>query len=168
VAQPAEGQLLGSRRHADGRQGARPLLHPEVNDEVLVAFDRGDLRHPYIVGSLWNGKDTSPATNGDGKNDVRLIRTRKGHTLTFNDGDKVLVQLELSDGKKLAMDEDGIKLDDANGNSIVIASRSGELTITAAQTLTLKAPKIVLNASGTIDVKASAALSLNGATVSIN
>ena len=42
---------------------------PEVDDEVLVAFERGDMRFPYVVGSLWNGKDKAPASNGDGKND---------------------------------------------------------------------------------------------------
>src|SRR4051794_11476852 len=38
---------------------------PEVGDEVLVAFERGDLRFPYVVGCLWNGVDKSPTTNAD-------------------------------------------------------------------------------------------------------
>ena len=28
---------------------------PEIDDEVLVAFEHGDLRLPYVVGSLWDG-----------------------------------------------------------------------------------------------------------------
>ena len=43
---------------------------------MLVAFERGDMRFPYVVGSLWNGKDPSPETNSDGKNDVRVIHSR--------------------------------------------------------------------------------------------
>src|SRR5437868_3604561 len=43
---------------------------PEVEDEVLVAFEQGDVRFPYVVGSLWNGKDAPPAKNDDGKNNV--------------------------------------------------------------------------------------------------
>jgi len=30
---------------------------PHVNDEVLIAFERGEAHRPYIIGSLWNGKD---------------------------------------------------------------------------------------------------------------
>lgn len=141
---------------------------PEVDDEVLVAFERGDLRFPYVVGSLWNGKDKSPASNADGKNDLRLIRSRKGHKLTFDDGSKGTVRLELNDGKKLTIDDDGIVLEDGKGNSLAIKSNSGELTIQAAQQLTIKAPKISIEATGTLDVKSNAALNLRGATVAIN
>ena len=47
----------------------------------LVAFERGDLRFPYVVGSLWNARGKSPVNNADGRNDVRTIRTRKGPVL---------------------------------------------------------------------------------------
>jgi type VI secretion system VgrG family protein len=59
---------------------------PEVDDEVLVAFTHGDPARPVIVGSLWNGKDTPPR-EGEGKNDVRLWKSRSGHTLLFDDTD---------------------------------------------------------------------------------
>lgn len=141
---------------------------PEVGDEVLVAFDRGDLRFPYVVGCLWNGVEQAPETNGDGKNDKRLIHTRKGHKLTFDDGAKGLVQLELNDGKKLSIDDDGIKLDDAKGNSLVIQSSSGAITIEAKASLTLKAAQVSIEATGTMNIKAGATLGLRGALVNIN
>src|SRR5262249_33723824 len=75
---------------------------PEVGDEVLVAFDRGDIRFPYVLGALWNGVDASAQNNQDGKNDIREVRTRKGHKLTFDDNSSQgLVQLELNDGRRL-------------------------------------------------------------------
>ena len=141
---------------------------PEVGDEVLVAFERGDLRFPYVVGSLWNGVDKSPITNKDGKNDVRLIHTRKGHKLTFDDGSKGKVQLELNDGKRVTIDDDGVQVNDGKGNSIVIQSGSGAITIEAKSNLTLKAPQIAIQASGKLDVTASGNLTLSGALVRIN
>jgi len=141
---------------------------PEVGDEVLVAFERGDVRFPYVLGSLWNGKDTSPAKNDDGHNDVRMIKTRKGHKLTFDDGSKGLVRLELDDGKKLEIDDNGIKLDDGNGNSLEIASQGGSITLQAATSLSFKAPKIELQATGSLDLKAGATCTISGALVRVN
>lgn len=141
---------------------------PEVGDEVLVAFERGDLRFPYVVGCLWNGVDKSPATNVGGRNDVRMIRTRKGHKLTFDDGSKGLVQLELNDGKKLSIDDTGVRLDDGKGNSLVIETGSGTVTIQAGMALELKATRISIEAKGTIDIHANGPLSLRGSVVNIN
>jgi uncharacterized protein involved in type VI secretion and phage assembly len=50
-------------------QGQGTYFLPEIGQEVLVAFDRGDVRFPYVVGALWNGKEGPPTTNSDGKND---------------------------------------------------------------------------------------------------
>jgi uncharacterized protein involved in type VI secretion and phage assembly len=149
-------------------KGRGAYFLPEIDDEVLVAFERGDLRFPYVVGSLWNGVDKSPANNADGKNDKRMIRTRKGHKLTFDDGSKGLVQLELNDGKKLAIDDDGITLDDGHGNRLVIRSGGNAVTLEAAGELTLKGTSVKIQASGTIDVKAGGTLGLSGAMVNIN
>jgi uncharacterized protein involved in type VI secretion and phage assembly len=141
---------------------------PEVNDEVLVAFERGDLRFPYVVGSLWNGNDKPPVTNADGRNDIRTIRTRKGHALRFEDGAKGRLRLELNDGKAITIDEGAITIDAGNGNRVVIGSASGATTIEAASTLRIRAPQIALEASGALDVKAGGTLTLRGAMILIN
>jgi len=60
---------------------------PEVGDEVLVAFEQGEVHRPLCIGVMWNGQDPSPHTNADGKNDIRLIKSRSGHKLIFDDKD---------------------------------------------------------------------------------
>jgi uncharacterized protein involved in type VI secretion and phage assembly len=141
---------------------------PEKGDEVLVAFERGDLRLPYVIGSLWNADAPPPAANKDGRNDVRLIRTRKGHLLKFDDGPRGSVRLELNDGKRLSIDDNAIILEDRNGNGLTIQSATGALTIRSSGQLTLKASQISIEASGTIAVKAAATLTLQGSLVNIN
>jgi uncharacterized protein involved in type VI secretion and phage assembly len=141
---------------------------PEVGDEVIVAFERGDLAHPCIVGSVWNGVDTTPGSNSDGKNDVRMIKSRKGHLLVFDDGTKGSLKIQLNDGKKVIIDDDGIRMDDTKGNSLTIASSDGTVTLAASGALKLKGATVSIESQGTLDLKATAALTVQGLTVSIN
>jgi uncharacterized protein involved in type VI secretion and phage assembly len=74
---------------------------PEVGDEVLVAFNQDDVAHPYILGFLWNGKDTPP----DPKTSNRVLMTPGGHTLRFEDGDSKKVILKSSSGQTITLDD---------------------------------------------------------------
>ena len=58
---------------------------PEVGDDVLVMFERGDVDRPFVVGSLWNAATLPPADNADGKNNLRLFKSRSGHVFSFDD-----------------------------------------------------------------------------------
>lgn len=141
---------------------------PEVGDEVAVCFERGDLRFPIVIGALFGGKAKIPFANKDGKNDLRVIKSRAGHHLTFNDGDKKALDLSLKDGKRLHIDDDGILLEDDKGNHLKIDSQGGAMEISTSGKLTIKAASIELTASGTCEVKASSSLVLKGTTVMIN
>jgi uncharacterized protein involved in type VI secretion and phage assembly len=120
---------------------------PEIDDEVLVAFDHGDLRSPFVVGSLWNSTNRPPAANARGVSPV---------------------QLQLSDGKRLTLDKSGIWLDDGHGNKISIEGGTGQITIEAATSIALKAPQISIESSGTLVLRSSATLTLQGSLVHIN
>lgn len=145
------------------------VLIPEVGDEVLVAFEREDLRFPCVIGALWNGKDKPHESNGDGRNDKRVFKSRKGHRLLFDDNSvKGTVLLALADGKKVELDDDGIRVDDGAGNKVAIDSRGGAVSIEAATRLTIKAPLVTIESSGPMEVKASATLTLRGTLVNIN
>lgn len=124
---------------------------PEVGDEVLVGFDRGDIRFPYVIGSLWSQAAKPPETNADGKNDIRIIHTRKGHTLLFDDGDEGRIEMRLSDGKSIVIDDHGILIDD-KANRIALDCKGGTVAIEAKEELTLGAPKISMFASTAVEL----------------
>lgn len=144
------------------------VLIPEVDDEVLVGFEREDLRFPYVLGALWNGKDKPPLANGDGKNDKRILQSRKKHYLLFDDGSKGVVVLAHEKGRKVVFDDDGILLQDEKGNVIKIDSNSGAMSIEAKGKLSIKAATVTIEATGTLDLKASATLTVRGSLVNIN
>jgi phage baseplate assembly protein gpV len=141
-------------------------FRPEVGDEVLVAFEDGDRRRPYVVGGLWSGEHPPPASTDAGA--LSVLRTRSGHTLSFDDGPGGLVTLSLRDGKRVSIDDDGITVQDPAGNGMTIRTGAGGVSIHANGTLELKAGRISLDASGTVDVKAAGRLTLRGALVEIN
>jgi uncharacterized protein involved in type VI secretion and phage assembly len=128
---------------------------PDVNDEVLLAFEGGDPRRPYVVGALWNGSDSPPdSMDGGGNNYRKVIRSRNGVKVTLDDnnGQENLI-LETPAGQKVTL-KDGpgsIELQDSNGNSIKLES-SG-VTITAAAKLTLNASTVEVSA-GMVTVNA--------------
>ncbi len=134
---------------------------PEVGDEVLVAFEHGDINRPYVIGALWNGVDKPPLANDDGKNNVRLIQSRSGHVITLDD----------TDGSEK------IEVKDKTGkNSIVWDAASNTITISTDKDIALKAPqgKISLDAqevsiksSANTTVEASGTMTVKGATVNI-
>jgi uncharacterized protein involved in type VI secretion and phage assembly len=141
---------------------------PELGQEVLVAFEREDVRFPIVIGALWNGTAKPPLGNDDGKNDQRVIRSRKQHHLLFDDGSKGVVELKLNDGKKVTIDDDGIRADDGQGNKIAIDSKSGAISLEATGTLSIKATSISIEATGTLEMKSSATMTIRGSLVQIN
>ncbi|MEB3288685.1 MAG: VgrG-related protein [Leptolyngbya sp.] len=86
---------------------------PEIDDEVLVAFEHGDIHRPYVLGGLWNGKDAPPETAdnnvANGKVRLRTFKTSEGHTLQFVDEDKGSskkgVYLDTVDAHKLHLND---------------------------------------------------------------
>lgn len=116
---------------------------PNSGDQVLVAFEQGNLERPYVIGALWNATAPPPVT-GPLAGDTHVIKTRAGHTITFDDTRAAAaVTIESSTGSSITMGPDG---------SIAI-SAAGDLTITAANDLTLKAGG---NIGATAGVKVSA------------
>jgi uncharacterized protein involved in type VI secretion and phage assembly len=121
---------------------------PDVDDEVLIVFEGGDPRRPYVIGSLWNGKDSPPESmDGAGKNFKKVLRSRNGVKLTMDDNDgREQFLLETPGGQKLTL-KDGpgaVEIVDSNGNSIKLET-SG-ITITASAKVTINASQVAVSA----------------------
>jgi uncharacterized protein involved in type VI secretion and phage assembly len=142
---------------------------PEIGDEVLVTAEQGNPSHLFVLGVLWNGTDPPPAANTDGKNNTRLFRSRSKHEIRFNDDESSPeIEVKLADGKRLALDRDGITIDDGKNNTITISSADSSITIKAGQKLSLEAGQIEIRAQGMMSLNSSGTLKINGALVQIN
>jgi uncharacterized protein involved in type VI secretion and phage assembly len=146
---------------------------PEVNDEVMIAFEHGDINRPYLLGGVWNSRDKSPETSdnavaGDGSVKLRTIQTRGGHIFRFTD-DQSGSKIELIDSKqgtKIILDaqQENLTIETGNeishkGKTIKMKGDSG-VTVESGSSLTIKGSSISIEASGQ--------LTLKGSTVNIN
>lgn len=155
---------------------------PEVDDEVLVSFQEGDIERPVLVGSLYNGKDKSPRdityspdhvvdpipnNQQGGKNDFRFIRSRMWHHLMFKDRDgEGSISLRTKKTHELYLDDtDGkekIRLYDMEqkqwleidvpGKIITLQTDTGDILIKAKKTITMDCEDLVVKAKKTIKV----------------
>lgn len=149
---------------------------PEVGDEVLVAFEHGDINYPFVIGMLWNGRDKPPETNRDGKNNIRMFRSRSGHELIFNDdssGRREKIEIHTRGGHKIILDDSAgaekIEITDKTGNNkIVMDSVQNSISIESAAKLTLKAPIVEVEAVASLSLKSNAVLTVRGTPVRIN
>jgi uncharacterized protein involved in type VI secretion and phage assembly len=122
---------------------------PDVGDEVLVTFEAGDTRRPYVIGGLWNGRDAPPQSmDGAGKNDIKVLRSRNGVKVTLDDEDgREQFVVETPGGQKLTL-KDGpgaIEAVDSNGNSVKLEP-SG-ITIIASANVTIQAAQVKVSAA---------------------
>jgi uncharacterized protein involved in type VI secretion and phage assembly len=126
---------------------------PETGDEVLVAFERGESRSPYVIGALWNSKSRPPATAQEAAS-LKLVRSRNGIALRIRDdtSNNSLV-LETPGGQRITL-QDGsasVRIEDGNGNVV-----------------TLAASGVTVQSSATVSISAGTAVELSASMVTIN
>jgi uncharacterized protein involved in type VI secretion and phage assembly len=147
---------------------------PEIDDEVLVAFEHGDVRFPYVLGALWRGGDPAvppPQDNASGKNERSVLRSRSGLTVTLDDtdgkeriviadkNDKATVIVNAADqavsvqaGKEVTVVAQDGKVTIEAGD-VVLRAKSGKLTLEGADVEITSKAGLKLQATGTVDVK---------------
>lgn len=149
---------------------------PDVNDEVLVAFEEGEISRPYIIGCLWNKEDKPPLNDGDGKNNIKKITSRSGHEIIFgddNENKKEKLEIHTKAGHVILLDDSSggekIEIKDKSGsNSIVIDSSSNAMTIQCGGQLKIKSNMIEIESDTTMKINAGATLEIKGTLVQIN
>ena len=150
--------------------GLRAYFLPEVDDEVLVAFEHGSLEHPYIMGSLWNGKDKPHENNSDGKNDNRTIKSRSGHVVRLCDssgGEKIEV-IDKTGSNKIVITSSNDKITIEARGDIEITSQTGKVKITAIGVEITSTTDVKIQAQTSIDASATGQVNISGAVVNIN
>lgn len=169
---------------AGGERGA--FFRPEIGDEVLVAFEHGDPRRAYILGSVWSKADPPPKDDGDAKkNNWRFIRSRSGHLLKLDDTkgkEKIEIQgkskkhtivIEDADDKiRITCDSGDIEIKAASGNVKVeaknVQATAQKIEVVGQQQLSVKAPMIEMKADSTMKIDGGGLLEIKGGLVKIN
>jgi phage protein D len=154
---------------------------PEVNDEVLVGFEHGNMNYPFVLGGLWNGQLKPPISSKtlvkSGKVEQRVIRSRTGHIITLDDSDnapyieivdntkKNTIKLD-SKNNKLTVHLEGDMLFEANSGEIQLKAQ--KVTVTATDALKMKGNTVDAEADTTVNVKASTDLTLKGMSAAMS
>ncbi|WP_372728646.1 phage baseplate assembly protein V [Nocardioides sp.] len=157
------------------------VFQPEVEDEVLVAFEQGDSRRPLVLGGLFSKANALPAGKfaEEGKRQIasRRIASRNGYFLEFSDGDspgEQHVQLALDDGTRLRIGMDRIDLEISNkpilvsnGGAKFELTQSGDVVL-EGNNVTIKAKQnLTLEGAVNAKLKAGVAADIEGAQVSV-
>ncbi|MFC4360601.1 phage baseplate assembly protein V [Halobium salinum] len=147
---------------------------PEVDDEVLVAFEQGDIHYPYVIGALWSAAEKPPVDNADGKNNIRKIRSRSGHEITLDDTERAeKVEIKTNAGHSVVLDDstggEKIQLKDKTGkNTIEFKSVPGDINIKSNLNVNVESKMITIKGTGNVTVEAGGILTLKGSLVKIN
>jgi len=143
---------------------------PEVDDEVLIAFEHGAIDYPCVIGSLWNGKDTPPESNSDHQNNNRALHSRSGHIIRFVDksGSESIEIIDKTGSNKIVVNSKDNTITISSQSDIVIKSATGKLKMEAVGVEITSQADVKIKANTTIDVQASAMMNLKGSLIKLN
>ena len=133
---------------------------PQIGAEVLVAFNQGDVREPFIIGSLWNGQDSPPAQDPDDPVITRMIRTPTGHEIAFDESTGT-ISITSADQQQITMDPDKVEITTAEGTAVITLETGGNISLQSQVRIDLQAPTISIQGD-ILDLKGQASASIDG------
>ena len=184
VAMPSHGKQWGM------------YFQPEINDQVLLAFEQGNIEKPYVIGCVPKDSNSFLTHAHDKDNQYKKIVTKNGNSVIFEDnaegdGTKDKIKIETAEkGHSILLDNENKKIvirDNDNKNFIEMKTENGSVKIQAESKLeikvgdnivlkmngstggvTLECSKLNVKANGSIDVDATGSLKASGATVNLD
>ncbi|MGB9180934.1 MAG: phage baseplate assembly protein V [Pyrinomonadaceae bacterium] len=162
-----------------GGSGRGFLWVPQIDDEVLVAFNQNDERDAYVLGGLWNTRDRPPVTSPTDFLIKRVIKTGVtsgvGHEIEFDDALQS-IKITTSTKQKIIIDPLKIEMTNTAGTvKITLDNTQQAISIEAVASIELKAAQIKLQAvnidiegTAATNIKSTGICSINGSLVKIN
>jgi uncharacterized protein involved in type VI secretion and phage assembly len=145
-------------------------VHPDVGDEVIVAFENGDPRLPIVLGGVWSTANAWPdlAVVDGGALNARSFTSAKGHVLHFDDSDTPLIEIKhASTDARIVLHADNGILIEAPDQDIEIKNGKGSLKIAANGDITIKGTNVTIEAQQKVTIKAGADAALEGLSVKV-
>lgn len=165
---------------------------PEVGDEVILAFNLGDINSPYVIGSLWNdAKDKIPEGTVNEKNTIKRIKTKGGHEIIFEDEkDKEKIEIHTPGKLKISLEDEKkiIVIQDEKGENLFkMDCEKGAITVSSKKisfnankggatleldgekkNATLKADKVTIEGTQGLELTSKSSLKAEGNMVELS
>jgi uncharacterized protein involved in type VI secretion and phage assembly len=176
---------------ASGGPGSGFFSFPKAGDEVLVAFEHGDIHFPYVLGCLWNGRARAPEpvtpndaldcpghhggptlkthdllalslTGDQKKNQVQFWRSRTGHLIAMDDENGVVRVSDATGLSTIQLEKDQLKILQRKGDIRIFAGKLARIDCETFEVHASKAVKIQAGQDFTIKVGRNMTVDLGG------
>ncbi|HET9623728.1 MAG TPA: phage baseplate assembly protein V, partial [Kofleriaceae bacterium] len=149
---------------------------PEIDDQVLVVFEHGDINRPIIIGAIWSNKHQPVETNQTGKNNTKLIKSRTGHRVVFDDkqgAEKISIvdktkknKIVFDSANKLFKIESDGEIEIIAKNNVIMHSNA--LKVGTSEAITGKGQSLLTHSQKTFSLKATSSITIGGGSTMIN